>query len=137
MAKAIVATYENGVLKPAERLPLSEHERVLVVVVPLAPDAARVARMREQVENWLSQQPADAVREPLTLSPETEQRLDDEFDAALAAIRARASRVSEGQILADVESAIAEVRSMSDEERAHLDAELNPVHPYYIPSTSQ
>lgn len=133
MAKAIVATYENGILKPTERLPLDEHQRVLVVVVPLTsgmeykPDAARVARMREQVEVWLSQQATDAVREPLALVPETEQHLDDEFDAALAAIRARASRFSEEQIIADVLAAIAEVRSISDEERARLDAELNPV----------
>lgn len=133
MATAIIATYENGLLKPSEKLPLREHDQVLVVVVPLtpqveyAPDATRVAKMREQAEAWLSQQPSDAVREPLTLSSETEQRLDNEFNAALTAIRARASRFNEKQILADVEAAIAEVRAMPADERARLDDELDQV----------
>ncbi|MGO8751129.1 MAG: antitoxin family protein [Thermoguttaceae bacterium] len=34
MALVIDATYENGVLKPAEPLPLSEHERVRVTIEP-------------------------------------------------------------------------------------------------------
>ena len=32
MAIVVEATYENGVLKPVERLPLSEHEKVRVLV---------------------------------------------------------------------------------------------------------
>ncbi len=133
MATAIIATYENGLLKPSEKLPLREHAQVLVVVVPLsppieyAPDATRVAKMREQAETWLSQQPAGLVREPVALSSETAQHLDDEFDAALAAIRARASRFNEKQIIADIEAAIAEVRAMPDDERARLAAELDQV----------
>lgn len=133
MATAIIATYENGILKPSEKLPLNEHDQVLVVVVPLtrqseyAPDAARVATVREQAQTWLNQQPSNAVREPVTRAPETEQRLNDEFDAALAAIRARARHFDENRILADVEAAIAEVRAMTDAERARLDTELDQV----------
>jgi predicted DNA-binding antitoxin AbrB/MazE fold protein len=33
MTLTIQATYENGVLKPAEPLPLQEHEQVQVIVV--------------------------------------------------------------------------------------------------------
>jgi len=36
MELSIEATYENGVLKPAEALPLAEHERVRVVICPAA-----------------------------------------------------------------------------------------------------
>jgi len=131
MATATLATFENGLLRPSEKLALREHDQVLVVVVPLtsqteyAPDAARGAAMREQAETWLNQQSPNAVREPLTLAPATERRLNDEFDATLAAIRARARRFDEKQILADIETAIAEVRSLSEDERAQLDAELN------------
>ena len=32
MAIVVEATYENGVLKPAEPLPLAEHEKVLITV---------------------------------------------------------------------------------------------------------
>ncbi len=131
MATAIIATFENGLLRPSEKLALREHDQVLVVVLPLtpqteyAPDAARVAAIREQAETWLNQQSSDAVREPVTLTPATERRRDDEFDAALAAIRARARRFDERQILADIEMAISEVRSLSENERAQLDAELD------------
>jgi predicted DNA-binding antitoxin AbrB/MazE fold protein len=34
MAIVVEATYENGVLKPAEPLPLGEHEKVRVTVEP-------------------------------------------------------------------------------------------------------
>lgn len=37
MAITIDATYENGVLKPAQPLPLSEHEKVRVTVEPSRP----------------------------------------------------------------------------------------------------
>jgi predicted DNA-binding antitoxin AbrB/MazE fold protein len=33
MTLTVQATYENGVLKPAEPLPLQEHEQVQVIVV--------------------------------------------------------------------------------------------------------
>jgi predicted DNA-binding antitoxin AbrB/MazE fold protein len=34
MAITVEATYENGVLKPAEPLPLQEHEKVRVTIQP-------------------------------------------------------------------------------------------------------
>lgn len=34
----IEAIYENGMLKPAQPLPLKEHERVQVTIHPAAPD---------------------------------------------------------------------------------------------------
>ena len=37
MAITIDATYENGVLKPAQPLPLSENEKVRVTVEPACP----------------------------------------------------------------------------------------------------
>ena len=37
MAFTIEAVYENGVLKPAEPLPLQEHEQVRVTVEPARP----------------------------------------------------------------------------------------------------
>ncbi len=37
MALTIEAVYENGVLRPAEPLPLQEHERVRVTVEPARP----------------------------------------------------------------------------------------------------
>ena len=39
----IEAIYENGVLKPAEPLPLSEHERVRVVIRPAISRARQTA----------------------------------------------------------------------------------------------
>jgi len=38
MTRTVEATYENGVLKPAEPLPLAERQRVELVIT--APDAA-------------------------------------------------------------------------------------------------
>jgi len=64
MAIVVEATYENGVLKPAEPLPLGEHERVRVTV--------------EQKLSW-AQRTAGVVR--WTGDPETLERiaLDPEF----------------------------------------------------------
>ncbi len=81
--------------------------------------------MREQAEAWLRQQPAEAVRPPLRLKQAEEQTLDSDFAATLAAIRARASQFSTEEIIADVEAALAEVRALSPDERARLDAELD------------
>jgi len=55
MAFTVEAVYENGVLKPAEPLPLKEHERVSTTVQPARPPiwerlAARAAETpREEV----------------------------------------------------------------------------------------
>jgi predicted DNA-binding antitoxin AbrB/MazE fold protein len=45
MAIVIDATYENGVLKPAEALPLGEHEKVRVTIEPETSWAERTAGM--------------------------------------------------------------------------------------------
>jgi len=39
------AIYENGVLKPAEPLPLTEHEKVTVTIIPAISLARRTAGM--------------------------------------------------------------------------------------------
>jgi len=43
MSLTIEAVYENGVLKPAQPLPLKEHERVQVTVQPRTSWAERTA----------------------------------------------------------------------------------------------
>lgn len=45
MAITIEATYENGVLKPAQPLPLREHEKVRVTVEPELTWVERTAGM--------------------------------------------------------------------------------------------
>ena len=63
MAITVEAVYENGVLKPAQPLPLREHERVQVTV------KAAVSRVRQTAGliGWTgSQEDADFV----ALSPE-------------------------------------------------------------------
>jgi predicted DNA-binding antitoxin AbrB/MazE fold protein len=45
MAIIVDATYENGVLKPAEALPLGEHEKVRVTIEPETSWAERTAGM--------------------------------------------------------------------------------------------
>lgn len=43
MAITVEATYEDGVLKPAQPLPLKEHEKVRVTVDPAVSRARRTA----------------------------------------------------------------------------------------------
>lgn len=134
MHRVVTATYQNGVLKPAQELPLRDQQQVLIIVLPpprtrppAKPNLERVAAVREQANLWLSQQSPDAVRPPLRLKQAQEQALDDNFEAALAEIRARASQFSTEEIVADVEAALTEVRTLSPDERARLDAELDAV----------
>jgi predicted DNA-binding antitoxin AbrB/MazE fold protein len=134
MHRVVTATYQNGVLKPAQELPLHDQQQVLIIILPspqtrppAEPNLERVATLREQANQWLSQQSPDAVRPPLHLEQAQEQALDDSFEAALAEIRARASQFSAEEIVADVEAALAEVRTLSPDDRARLDAELNAV----------
>jgi predicted DNA-binding antitoxin AbrB/MazE fold protein len=134
MHRVVTATYQSGVLKPAQELRLPDQQRVLVIVLPLAQDTLpaaadleRVAVMKERANVWLSQQPATAVRPPLRLQQAQEQALENGFDAALAEIRAQVSRFSEAEIRADVEVALAEARSLNENERARLDAELEAI----------
>ena len=48
MAITIEATYENGVLKPAQPLPLQDHEKVLVTIQPEGTWAERTAGMLQR-----------------------------------------------------------------------------------------
>jgi predicted DNA-binding antitoxin AbrB/MazE fold protein len=134
MKRAITAIYEGGVLKPSEKLPLEEQQEVLVIVVPLprkeqllTDEQARLAQLRERTEAWLAEQPTDAVRPPLSLPQTRSGELDDAFDAALTAIRARAAQFSEAEIAADVDAALAETDALSANDRARLDAELEAI----------
>jgi predicted DNA-binding antitoxin AbrB/MazE fold protein len=134
MKRAITAIYEGGVLKPSEKLPLEEQQEVLVIVVPLprkeqllTDEQARLAQLRERTEAWLAEQPTDAVRPPLSLPQTRSRELDDAFDAALSAIRARAAQFIEAEITADVDAALAETDALSANGRARLDAELEAI----------
>ncbi|MFQ5594964.1 MAG: antitoxin family protein [Anaerolineae bacterium] len=131
MTRAVTAVYENGVLKLLQELPLQESQHVLVIIVPL--DAAqehlsyspeRVADMERQADAWLSQQPADAVREPSPLAPAVRQMIDRAFDEALAAIHSHSVPFDDDEIATDVEATLAEVRSASTPERQRLEAEV-------------
>jgi predicted DNA-binding antitoxin AbrB/MazE fold protein len=45
MSLTVEAIYENGVLKPAEPLPLAEHEKVTVTIIPAVSLATQTAGM--------------------------------------------------------------------------------------------
>jgi len=63
MAFTVEAVYEHGVLKPAEPLPLEEHERVTVTVVPVRGSlAARIAAGASALpQETLDRLPADGA----------------------------------------------------------------------------
>jgi predicted DNA-binding antitoxin AbrB/MazE fold protein len=133
MKRAITATYEDGALKLSEKLPLEDHQEVLVIIVPLprkeqlsADEQARADRMKQQAEAWLARQPADGVRPPLSL-PESRSQELEAFDVALAAIHARAEQFPAAEIAADVDAALAESRALSADDRARLETELDAI----------
>jgi predicted DNA-binding antitoxin AbrB/MazE fold protein len=65
----IEAIYENGVLKPAQPLPLKEHEKVRITVEP----AVTLVRRSAGLIGWTgSQQDADLV----ALSPDLDPQED-------------------------------------------------------------
>jgi len=128
MYQVISAIYQDGILKPTHHLPLEEGQQVLLLILPWTkptlsqPNQKRVATLRQQATTWLREQPKDAVRPPLRLPEAQERKLDEEFDAVLAAIRKRAKHIRVEEIEADVSQALAEVLSPS--ERVWLEAEL-------------
>jgi predicted DNA-binding antitoxin AbrB/MazE fold protein len=135
MHQVITATYRNGVLKPAQALPLHDQQQVLLVIVPVTspvpthrPESARLATMQTQVDAWLKMQPNEATRQPL---PKQEQTpLPQAVAAMIAEIRTltiSTPAVDEAQLLADIETALAEVQVLSVEEIAALDAELQAI----------
>jgi predicted DNA-binding antitoxin AbrB/MazE fold protein len=132
MRQVIPATYQDGILKLSQKLPLSDQQQVLIIVLPLPQvdssdefQPERVAAMQEQARNWLSQQPSTAVRPPLRLTPARKQDLEDSFETALADIRARAGLFSAEEVLADIEAALDEARTLPADVRDRLDAELD------------
>ena len=69
MPLQIEAVYENGVLKPTQRLPLQEHEKVWITVKPAVSHVRRSAGLI----GWIgSQEDADFV----ALSPELDPQED-------------------------------------------------------------
>jgi predicted DNA-binding antitoxin AbrB/MazE fold protein len=63
MAITVEAVYENGVLKPAQPLPLKEHEKVRVTVEQKQPSLAEriVASARALPQETLDRLPADGA----------------------------------------------------------------------------
>lgn len=132
MHQIVSATYQEGVLKLAHRLSLAEQQRVMVIVLPLPAataqsDPARLARLKEQTATWLSQQPSDAIKPPLSLQPDEQQALDNDFDAVLREIHARSSRLTEAEIAADVETALIEVWTLAPDAAPEVKAELSAI----------
>lgn len=50
MAQAIIATYENGVLKPSQKVNLKEHQKVKITISPIEEEfsANLLAKLAEQ-----------------------------------------------------------------------------------------
>ena len=89
MAFTVEAVYENGVLKPAEPLPLKEHEKVRVTVEPaLPPDlgADRGPRGGDPSEE-VDKLPTDGAARDRPLSVWPPQAAGVNTDAAADAIR--------------------------------------------------
>lgn len=108
------ARYQNGVLKLIGPLPLKENQRVRIVVLPQAEeevDEARLAEMHRRANEWLAQQPPDAVRPAPRLSPEEQRAFEAEFDEILREMRAPNVAFSEEEVMADVSAALAAVRA--------------------------
>ena len=128
MYQVISAIYEDGMLKPTHHLSLEEGQQVLLLILPWTkptfrqPNLKRVAALRQQATTWLREQPKDAVRRPLRLPEAQERKQNEEFDAALGAIRKRAKQISVEEIEADISKGLAEVVLPS--ERVWLEAEL-------------
>jgi predicted DNA-binding antitoxin AbrB/MazE fold protein len=67
MAITVEAIYENGVLKPAQSLPLKEHERVQITVAPVG---SRVRKTAGLIGWSGSQEDADFVATSAELDPQ-------------------------------------------------------------------
>jgi len=109
------ARYQSGILKPIGTLPLKENQRVRIIVLTQPEEAevdeARLAEMHRRADEWLAQQPPDAVRPAPSLSPEEQRAFEAEFDEILREIRAPNVAFSEEEVTADVAAALAEVRA--------------------------
>jgi predicted DNA-binding antitoxin AbrB/MazE fold protein len=109
------ARYQNGVLKPIGTLPLRENQRVRIVVLPQSQeldevDEARLAEMHRRADEWLAQQPPDAVR-PSPLSEEERRQAIAELDQIINELWEANAHYSEEEVMADVAAAVAAVRA--------------------------
>ena len=70
MVLTVEATYENGALKPAQPLPLREHEKVQVIVKP----AMSRVRQTAGLIGWTgSQEDADVIATSPELDPQEDE----------------------------------------------------------------
>jgi predicted DNA-binding antitoxin AbrB/MazE fold protein len=109
------AHYQNGILKPIGALPLKENQRVQIIVLPQPQeldevDEARLAEMHRRADEWLVQQPPDAVR-PSPLSEEERRQAIAELDQVLRELREANVHYSEEEVMADVNAAVKAVRA--------------------------
>ncbi len=104
MSISMWARYQNGVLKPADPLPLKENQRVRIVVLPQPEevDEQRLTEMHRRADEWLAQQPPDAVQLAPRLSLEEQHAFEAEFDEILRGVRAANVACSEEKVIADV-----------------------------------
>jgi len=109
LATPVRAIYENGLLRPLQSLPLSEHQEVVIFVTaeerPRAVGEKRLREMHAQADAWLARQPVGAVRQPRPLSPAHQARLNSELDRLLAEVDAAMGNASEDEIAALVDEA--------------------------------
>jgi predicted DNA-binding antitoxin AbrB/MazE fold protein len=132
MVQVTKATYQDGVLKPAESLSLVDQQQVVIVIVPLQQDeslsqskSSQAAILKDQARVWLSQQADDAVRPPTALEPNQEQTIIADAKSLLEEIRSQASRMTPSEIAADISQALTEARLLPADEQDYLEAELN------------
>lgn len=94
---------------------MKENQRVRIVVLPqpeeVEVDEERLAEMHRRADEWLAQQPPDAVRPAPRLSPEEQRAFEAEFDDILREMRALDVAFSEEEVMADVAAALAAVRA--------------------------
>jgi predicted DNA-binding antitoxin AbrB/MazE fold protein len=108
------ARYQSGILKPIDTLPLKENQRVRIIVLTQPEEAevdeARLAEMHRRADEWLAQQPPDAVR-PSPLSEEERRQAIAELDQIINELWEANAHYSEEEVMADVAEAVAAVRA--------------------------
>ena len=107
MATEIEAIYHNGKLEFKEVLPLEEGQVVRIVVVT---EKERLVTMNTLADQWLTQQPSEAIPQPTEYTEEELAKLDAEWDAVLAEIQRHVGDISEEEIANDVDMAVNDVR---------------------------
>jgi predicted DNA-binding antitoxin AbrB/MazE fold protein len=76
--RSIQAIFEDGVLKPTEKLDLQEHERVRIVVTSEAEWQRQFAALLEQVYAKTDRFPSEEIEEDITAAAhEARQTTDD------------------------------------------------------------